>query len=154
MQTRYLKKIRIEETTKKDPLQEQVFGPEDLIVFMKSVRNDVTQKMIVILLDSEHYSLGSSIVSAGTDPDMVNKRMIYAPVAIFNASKFIIVTNHPNDNPTPTESDRSLIRDLHLHSKMLLGAELIDYIIVGKDQYFALSVQNGTLCRCGSQRAL
>ncbi len=55
---------------------------------------------------------------------------VFRPAVRDNAPSIIVVHNHPSGDPTPSEDDVSITRDLVAVGK-LMGIELLDHVIVG-----------------------
>ena len=47
-----------------------------------------------------------------------------------NAPAIIVVHNHPSGDPTPSQDDIAITRDL-LAAGKLLGVELLDHVVIG-----------------------
>ena len=55
---------------------------------------------------------------------------------LYNATRLIIIHNHPGGNPIPSKEDY-LITDQIKNAGLLLNIKLIDHLIIGKDSYFS-----------------
>ena len=56
--------------------------------------------------------------------------MVIRPAVRENAPSIIVVHNHPSGDPTPSQDDIAITRDL-LAAGKLLGVELLDYVVMG-----------------------
>ena len=54
-----------------------------------------------------------------------------------SASAIVIMHNHPSGDPTPSEGDIKVTRDL-IRAGQLLKIELLDHVIMGEPKYSSL----------------
>src|SRR4030043_49026 len=54
------------------------------------------------------------------------------------ASALVFVHNHPSGDPTPSEEDRRLTRDLVWSSRLLM-IQVLDHIIIGNNSYYSFA---------------
>ena len=144
----YLKQLKIEETGQPDPIQGQVRDPEDLYIFMRQLQDEAVQRVLVVLLDNQNLSLGNSVVSVGQAPatfmhDDRSWRRFLSPVIVFDAPRFLIITNHTTGSAEPDDDDQELIRELQSQTNRI--STLVDYIVVGRGAYWALSIGETSL---------
>lgn len=148
---RYLKKFEIVETNTELPIQGQVRDPEDLYMFLKDLESDQVPKIIGVYLDENHLFLAHQIF-LGQTPDTFRTQDFHFYYNLFLAKRFIVLINHPNGDPTPTDSDIQLIKKLQNDAAVLSYHPFFaDFIIVGKKSYFSLATNEGTACHCGHQ---
>ena len=57
-----------------------------------------------------------------------------------NAAAVVFVHNHPSGDPSPSEEDHRLTRDLVWASK-LLSVQVLDHIIIGYNSYYSFADQ-------------
>ena len=65
-------------------------------------------------------------------------REVYKAAILPNASGLIIVHNHPSGVPAPSPEDTSLTQLLQEGGE-LLGIPVLDYIIIGEQNYFSFA---------------
>jgi DNA repair protein RadC len=86
----------------------------------------------VLLLNSRRRLMDIQIVSNGTlDTILVHPREVFRGAIASNASAIIVAHNHPSGDPTPSEADIKVTRDL-IRAGQLLKIELLDHVIVGR----------------------
>jgi DNA repair protein RadC len=142
--TRYFKKFDIVETETELPIQGQVQDPEDLYTFFKDLQNEQVPKLIAIYLDADFLFLGHQVFLGATAATLETS-LVYHYFSLFLAKKFILILNHPNGDPQPTEEDLKLMRALIVDSNALsFRPSFADYIIIGAGKYFSMSVDQGT----------
>jgi len=52
----------------------------------------------------------------------------------------VVAHNHPSGNPEPSEEDIKITRRL-VESGKILGIEVLDHIIIGKDAFISLKTK-------------
>lgn len=89
--------------------------------------------IILLCLNTKHYINGIFEISHG---DVNNS---YVPISnilkralLVNSNKIIICHNHPTGDTTPSKADYKFTDKLY-DAADLLGIELLDHIIIGKD---------------------
>lgn len=71
-------------------------------------------------------------ITQGTlDTILVHAREVFAPAIAKRASAVILVHNHPSGDPTPSEADIKVTRDL-IRAGQLLHIEVLDHVILGR----------------------
>lgn len=76
----------------------------------------------------------------GTNYAVIEPKNILAEPIKIEASKIILVHNHPSGNPKPSIEDINITNRLYNCSKML-GIELLDHIIIGDGVYESIKFQ-------------
>lgn len=90
-----------------------------------------TENMIVINLNARKVPIGFEIISNGTlDTLLVHPRQIFRSAILMNAASIILAHNHPSGDPTPSEADIKVTRDL-IRGGQLMKIEIIDHIVIG-----------------------
>lgn len=90
------------------------------------------EMFIVFYLNTRRRVNGFSMVSMGTlDTLLVHPRDVYRGALVNAAAAIVIAHNHPSGDPTPSEADISVTRDL-IRAGQLLKVELLDHIIMGR----------------------
>jgi len=71
------------------------------------------------------------LVSIGTlDTILVHPREIFRPAIVANAAAIVLAHNHPSGDPSPSEADIKMTRDI-IRAGQLLKIELLDHVVVG-----------------------
>ncbi|MFQ5621614.1 MAG: DNA repair protein RadC [Candidatus Nanoarchaeia archaeon] len=83
------------------------------------------------LIKSETISIGS------LDANLVHPREIFKTALAESAAGVILVHNHPSGNPTPSEEDIAITRQIAKAGK-IMGIELLDHIIVSSGGFVSL----------------
>ena len=71
-----------------------------------------------------------------TKNQIIHPREIFQLAIQFTAARIIIAHNHPSGKPEPSKNDQ-LLTDRLVKCGELLGIELLDHIIIGKNNYFS-----------------
>ncbi len=85
----------------------------------------------VILLNTRKKLIRVEQISEGTlDTLLVHPREVFRAAIAANASGIVLVHNHPSGDPTPSEADIKVTRDL-IRAGHLLKIEVVDHVIIG-----------------------
>lgn len=86
----------------------------------------------VVLLNVRRRLIRVEKLSQGTlDALLVHPRDVFRQAIVSNAAAIILVHNHPSGDPTPSEADIRVTRDL-IRAGQLLKIEVSDHIIIGR----------------------
>ena len=85
-----------------------------------------------VLLNTRRKLIRIEQISQGTlDTILVHPREVFKLAIAANASAVVLVHNHPSGDPTPSEADIKVTRDL-IRAGHLLKIEVLDHVIIGK----------------------
>jgi DNA repair protein RadC len=86
----------------------------------------------VILLNTRRRLIDVVKISDGTlDTLLVHARDVFKPAISANAAALVLVHNHPSGDPSPSEADIKVTRDL-IRAGQLLKIEVLDHVIIGR----------------------
>ncbi len=86
----------------------------------------------VVLLNTRRRLISIEQVSKGTlDTILVHPREVFKSAIAANASAIVLVHNHPSGDPTPSEADIKVTRDL-VRAGQVLKIEVLDHVILGR----------------------
>jgi DNA repair protein RadC len=86
----------------------------------------------VVLLNTRRKLIRVEKISQGTlDSVLIHPREVFKHAITANASALILVHNHPSGDPTPSEADIKITRDL-IRAGQLLRIDVLDHVILGK----------------------
>ena len=99
------------------------------------VREDLRLRRVetlqVVLLNTRRRLLRIEEISSGTlDTLLVHAREVFRHAIAANASALVLVHNHPSGDPSPSEADIRITRDL-IRAGQLLKIEVLDHVIIG-----------------------
>jgi len=90
------------------------------------------ERFLVLLLNSRRRLIKTDYLSQGTlDTILVHARDVFRSAIIANAAALVLVHNHPSGDPTPSEADIKVTRDL-IRAGQLLKIEVVDHVILGR----------------------
>src|SRR5664280_2499905 len=85
----------------------------------------------VVLLNTRRRLIRVETISQGTlDTILVNPREVFKSAIAANAAAVVLAHNHPSGDPTPSEADIKVTRDL-IRAGQLLKIEVLDHVIMG-----------------------
>jgi DNA repair protein RadC len=86
----------------------------------------------VVLLNTRRRLIRVETISQGTlDTLLVHPREVFKVAIAANASAMVLAHNHPSGDPTPSEADIKVTRDL-IRAGQLLKIDVLDHVIIGK----------------------
>ena len=86
----------------------------------------------IIHLNTMRGVIGTEIISNGTlDTLLVHPREVFKSAIITNSSSIILFHNHPSGDPSPSEADIKVTRDL-IRAGQLLKIDVLDHLILGQ----------------------
>jgi DNA repair protein RadC len=107
-------------------------SPENVAQLLREeFRSSRVETFRVVLLNTRRRLISIEHVSQGTlDTILVHPREVFRPAIAANAAAIVLVHNHPSGDPTPSEADIKVTRDL-IRSGQLLKIEVLDHVILG-----------------------
>lgn len=86
----------------------------------------------VVLLNTRRKLIRVEQISQGTlDTILVHPREVFRLAIAANAASLVLVHNHPSGDPSPSDADIKVTRDL-IRAGQLLKIEVVDHVILGK----------------------
>jgi DNA repair protein RadC len=106
--------------------------------------NGPVERFGVVLLDTKHRVLRTTVLSIGTlDASIVHPREIFREATAGGAAAIVVFHNHPSGDPEPSREDRRLT-DRVIAAGVVMGIDVLDHIILGDGRYFSFR-EKGTL---------
>lgn len=85
-----------------------------------------------VLLNTRRRLIRVARISQGTlDTLLVHPREVFKQAIAAEASALVLAHNHPSGDPTPSEADIKVTRDL-IRAGQLLKIEVLDHVILGR----------------------
>ena len=110
-------------------------------LLMPEMRFEKREIVKLIMLNIKNKILKIINVSiGGTNYAVIEPKNILAEPIKIEASKIILVHNHPSGNPKPSIEDINITNRLYNCSK-ILGIELLDHIVIGDGVYESIKFQ-------------
>jgi DNA repair protein RadC len=86
----------------------------------------------ILLLNTRRRLIRIDRISQGTlDSILVHPREVFKSAITANAAAVVLAHNHPSGDPTPSEQDIKVTRDL-IRAGQLLKIDVLDHVILGK----------------------
>jgi DNA repair protein RadC len=90
-------------------------------------------------MDAKNRIIEEKTISEGTvDSSAVYPREVIKSALKFDASSLIFVHNHPSGDPTPSESDRDITKEL-VFAVQVMQVKVLDHIIIGNNCFFSFA---------------
>ena len=103
---------------------------------MRDFRKEIFQ---VLLLTRANRLIREVRISEGTlDASIVHPREVFREAILESAAGVILIHNHPSGNPTPSEDDLKITKQL-VEAGRLLGIRVYDHIILAGEDYRSLA---------------
>ena len=79
-----------------------------------------------------------SLASIGTlDTLLVSPTSVFRLAIVTSAAAIVVAHNHPSGDPTPSEADIKVTRDL-IRAGQLLKIEVLDHVVIGRPNFSSL----------------
>jgi DNA repair protein RadC len=103
---------------------------------MRDLRKEVFK---VLLLNRANRLIKEVFISEGTlDASIVHPRDVFREALLEPAAGVILIHNHPSGNPSPSEEDLRITKQL-AEAGRLLGIKVYDHIILAGESYRSLA---------------
>ena len=107
--------------------------------FMRLAREAKQEEFHIVLLDEKHHVIKSEQITVGLlDKSLAHPREVFKPAVKESASALILVHNHPSGDPTPSQDDKTITKDLKRAAETL-GLQILDHIILSKDRALSMA---------------
>ncbi len=107
--------------------------------FHDRLKDKKEEYFYVIMLNTKNNIIGEQLVSKGIlDASIIHPREIFKPAIKNNASRIILIHNHPSGDPSPSQEDLD-ITDKLIKSGEELDIKVLDHVIIGKSAYWSNS---------------
>jgi len=96
------------------------------------------EAFVILVLNTRRRIIGHNLVALGSlDTCPVTPLHVFRPAIAVAGSAIILTHNHPSGDPTPSDADIKVTRDL-IRAGLLLKIEILDHIIIGRDSHSSL----------------
>ena len=119
-----------EETQRDSPVLD---NPEAIAGLLREQnRLKTVETFQIVLLNTRRRLIRIDQVSQGTlDTILIHPREVFKSAITARASALVLVHNHPSGDPSPSEADIKVTRDL-IRAGQLLKIEILDHVILGR----------------------
>jgi len=119
--------------------QVKISNPNDVFVYMKPLFDFNKEYIYGIYLNTRNYLIHEEVLSIGSlESSSVHIRDIFYPAFINNAYSFILVHNHPSEDPNPSEEDIKFTKEVEKAANTL-QVPFLDHIIITKSAFFSFN---------------
>jgi DNA repair protein RadC len=106
--------------------------------FARLAQEAKQEELHVVLLDGKHNVIKSEQITVGLlNESLAHPREVFKPAIRESAASIILVHNHPNGDPTPSQDDKTITKELKRAGE-ILGIRILDHVIVSKDKIFSM----------------
>ena len=108
-------------------------NPATVVNFMRETnRLKNVESFQALLLNTRKKLIRAEEISHGLlDTILVHPRDVFRAAIAANAAAVVLIHNHPSGDPTPSEADIKVTRDLS-RAGQLLNIEVVDHVIIGR----------------------
>lgn len=135
-----LKMVKNEELRNK---YDKINTPKATYELIKDLIIDSDKEMLIaISLDNQSKPTNVSIISVGTSTSAIaNPREVYKFALLSNASRIILVHNHPSGSLEPSKDDIETTKAM-IKAGKILNIIVNDHIIVSENGYYSMKKEN------------
>lgn len=107
--------------------------PDRIADFLREDHRDYqVESTRVVLLNTRRRLIRVEKLADGIlDSTLVHPREVFRPAIAANAAAIVLVHNHPSGDPTPSEADVKITREL-IRAGQVLKIDVLDHIILGR----------------------
>ena len=113
-------------------------NPRDLAAYyMEQIRHCKNERLICAYFDVKSRFLGDKFISKGSlSSSVVDISSVMRTALEKNASKIVLLHNHPSGDCTPSKDDIA-VTDRLAEGSRIFSIELCDHIIIGDNEYYS-----------------
>ncbi|MBI3877126.1 MAG: DNA repair protein RadC [Verrucomicrobia bacterium] len=101
-------------------------------VMREEFREENVERFFAVLLNTRRRLIRRVPLAHGTlDSLLVHPRDVFKSAIAANAAAVVLVHNHPSGDPSPSEADIKVTRDL-IRAGQLLKIDVLDHVIIGR----------------------
>ncbi len=120
----------------------QIRTDRDVFQLVSEMADKKQEYFLTLTVDGANNLIQKRTVFIGTlNQSLIHPREIFADAIADRAAGIILVHNHPSGKSTPSKEDFD-VTDRLLKAGKLMGIEILDHIIVGKNGYYSFQ-KNG-----------
>ncbi len=126
---------------------EKLHSVERVVELFRDLQNEAKEKLITISMDIKLKILCYEVVSIGSVNSVYARpgEMVRTTFMV-NASRFIVVHNHPSGDPSPSGPDEDFTYELASLGEMA-GMPLEDHIIIGEGESYYSFAEAGLIAK-------
>ena len=115
-------------------------SPAEVYAAFGPLMEDLPREVFrVALLDAQNVLLRDLSISEGTlSTSLVHPREVFRPAILEPAASIVLLHNHPSGDPSPSEEDVKLTRQM-VRAGEAVGIPVLDHLVLGTDRYFSFA---------------
>ncbi|MFV0288310.1 MAG: RadC family protein [Mycoplasmatales bacterium] len=127
------KKITYQETKKY-----KITKAQDIFEYVKEIGYKEEENLYVLCLKNNNEVIALKHIFKGNiNSVMISPREIFKEALTLNSNKICLIHNHPSGDITPSVADIKST-ELLIEGSMLVGVNILDHLIIGKEKYYSL----------------
>lgn len=121
----------------------KITSPRDVYEILKDEMQLLNKEhLIALLLNKKNDIISKELITVGIiDRSIAHPREIFRPCIKKSASSLILVHNHPSGDPKASDDDILLTKRIAKAGE-ILGIELLDHIIIGKNSFVSIKQEH------------
>jgi DNA repair protein RadC len=106
-----------------------------------AIRYANKEMFMVANVSAKNYLISLEVVTMGIlDASLIHPREVFRQAIVANAAAVLVGHNHPSGDPTPSNEDIRLTRQL-VEAGKVVDIRVMDHIIVGADRFVSFREQ-------------
>lgn len=107
--------------------------------YMEDMRHQKQEYMKLLMLNTKGNLIGETNISKGTvNASLISPRELFIEALEHGAVSIILIHNHPSGDPSPSQNDMYVTKQIK-EAGRLIGIELLDHIIIGNNCYISFA---------------
>ena len=104
-----------------------------MALLRRYLEHEDREHFVTLMLDVKNQVIGIHTVSIGNlNSAIVSPREVFKAAILANAASIILGHNHPSGDPTPSQADIAMTREV-IDAAKVLRLSVHDHVIVGRD---------------------
>lgn len=102
---------------------------------LEDIRNHTEERIYCIAMNTKNKIIGFSQIAQGSiNTCNLDIKELFKTILLCNASKFILIHNHPSGDSTPSKNDYQMTEKIKEASK-IMSIEFLDHIVIAQNGY-------------------
>jgi DNA repair protein RadC len=120
----------------KTPIKKITCAKDVFDIFHERLKDEKQENFYVLLLDTKNQIIKEELITKGVlDASIVHPREVFKPAIKNSASRIILIHNHPSGDPSPSDEDLDITKQIEKAGEEL-GIGVLDHVIVGKGEWW------------------
>ena len=115
-----------------------IHSSEDVVKFiddLEDIRNHTEERVYCIAMNTKNEIVSfSQIAQGGINACGLDTKELFKIILLCNASKFILIHNHPSGDSAPSKNDYQVTEKIKEASK-IMGIEFLGHIVIALNGY-------------------